>query len=88
VASTATPSPAPFVSKLSEEDQTKADEASAKSVFSLLDKNRDGKVSADEMALSSRMRPLFEQAGVSFTEPMPVEQFVANYVRIQKSKRT
>jgi hypothetical protein len=63
-------------------------EEQAKSVFSLLDKNRDGKISAEEMASSSRMRPLFEQAGINFSEPMPAEQFVSNYVRIQKSKRT
>lgn len=80
--------PAPAISKLSEEDQTKADEAQAKSVFSLLDTNHDGKISATEMASSSRMRPLFEQAGINFNEPMPVDQFVSNYVRIQKSKRT
>ena len=89
VASSATTTPKPaYVSNLSEEDQTKADEAQAKSVFSLLDKNHDGKISAEEMASSSRMRPLFEQAGVSFTEPMPAEQFVSNYVRIRKSQRT
>lgn len=83
------PSPAPAaVSKLSEEDLAKADEAQAKSTFSILDKNSDGKLSAEEMARSSRIRPLFEQAGLNFKEPMPSDQFVSNYVRIQKSKRT
>ncbi|QDT54529.1 EF hand [Caulifigura coniformis] len=86
---TATPAAAPtFTSTLSDEDRSKADEAQAKSLFSILDKNRDGKVSAEEMAGSSRMRPLFEQAGLNFNEPMPVDQFVSNYVRIQKAKRT
>jgi len=85
----AVPAAAPtFTSTLSEDDRAKADEAQAKNLFSILDKNRDGKVSADEMAGSSRMRPLFEQAGLNFNEPMPVDLFVSNYVRIQKSKRT
>ncbi len=83
------PSAAPaVVSKLTEEDLAKADEAQAKSTFSILDKNSDGKLSAEEMARSSRIRPLFEQAGLNFKEPMPSDQFVSNYVRIQKSKRT
>jgi Ca2+-binding EF-hand superfamily protein len=80
--------PKAYVSTLSEDDRTKADEAAAKSVFSILDKNRDGKVSSDEMAVSRQMRPLFEQAGINFNEPMPADQFVSNYVRIQKNKRT
>jgi Ca2+-binding EF-hand superfamily protein len=84
VASTTTP----VISKLSEEDQTKVDEAQAKSVFSILDKNHDGKITAEEIATSTRIGPQFQQAGVSFKEPMAVEQFVSNYVRIQKSKRT
>jgi len=88
VAATPKPAAPAFVSTLSEEDRTKADEAQAKSVFSILDKNKDGKISAEEIASSTRLGPLFQQAGVSFTEPMPADQFVSNYVRIQKSKRT
>jgi Ca2+-binding EF-hand superfamily protein len=90
VASTtpSTSSPPKFVSKLSEEDQAKADEAQAKSVFSLLDKNHDNKISAEEIAISTQMGPLFKQAGVTFAEPMPADQFVSNYVRIRKSQRT
>ncbi len=82
------PAIAASVPKLSEEDQAKSDEAQAKSVFSILDRNSDGKLSAEEMARSSKIRPLFEQAGIKFDEPMPSDQFVANYVRIQKSRRT
>ena len=86
--SASSPAIAASVPKLSEEDQAKSDEAQAKSVFSILDRNNDGKLSAEEMARSSKIRPLFEQAGIKFDEPMPSDQFVSNYVRIQKSRRT
>jgi hypothetical protein len=82
-------SAAPVVaSKLTEEEQAKADEAQAKNSFSYLDTDKDGKISAAEMARSSRIRPMFEQAGIKFDEPMSAEQFVSTYVKIRKSQRT
>ena len=89
IASTApTPSPAPVASKLSEEELTKADEAQGKNIFSALDRDHDGKITAAEMATSTRIRPMFEQAGIKFDQPMQSDQFVSNYVRLRKGQRT
>ncbi len=88
VAASVQPAAQPVASTLSEEDQAKVDEAQARSTFSILDRNRDGLLSAEEMARSSRIRPLFEEAGLSFEQPMPTDQFVSHYVRIQKNKRS
>ena len=40
------------------------------------------------MARSSRIRPMFEQAGIKFDEPMSADQFVSTYVKIRKGQRT
>lgn len=54
----------------------------AERLFSILDRNRDGSISADEWDISRRLKPLFEKAGVDLAQPMSSEQFVGHYVRI------
>ncbi len=89
----ATPAPATaaaapvVVSTITAEEQAKIDAAQAKNYFASLDRDRDGKVSAEEMARSTRVRPLFEAAGFNFKEPMPSDQFISNYVEIQKKNK-
>ena len=73
---------------MSPEERAKVDAEQAKNFFGMLDKDRDGKLSAPEMANSKTIRPLFESAGLNFNEPMSTDQFVTNYVAIQKGKRT
>ncbi|HVJ85400.1 MAG TPA: hypothetical protein VM452_07125 [Caulifigura sp.] len=82
---TSTPPAAPVVI-LSDEEKSKAFAAQATNAFQMLDRNRDGKVSLDEFPATSKIRPMFEQAGLNFNEPMASDQFVSNYVRIYKSK--
>lgn len=77
-----------IVATMSPEERAKVDAEQAKNFFGMLDKDRDGKLSAPEMANSKTIRPLFESAGLNFNEPMSTDQFVTNYVAIQKGKRT
>ncbi len=49
--------------------------------FALLDENKDGKASIDELGKLKKLRPTFEQAGIRLDQEMSADQFVANYVR-------
>lgn len=54
----------------------------AEAMFRLLDRDRDGVVTPEEWDRSSRLKPMFESAGVDLTEPMTREMFITHYVRI------
>ncbi|MCA8995942.1 MAG: hypothetical protein KDA80_03130 [Planctomycetaceae bacterium] len=56
------------------------------SMFRILDRDRDGSVSVDEWNASSRLKPMFEKAGVDLASPMPKEAFLAHYVKISESQ--
>jgi hypothetical protein len=49
--------------------------------FALLDENKDGKASIDELGKLKKLRPTFEQAGIRLDQEMSADQFVANYVK-------
>ncbi len=49
--------------------------------FGMMDKNQSGRIEEDEWNQSSRLRPMFEQAGVKIVE-MGQDEFVRNYVRV------
>ncbi|MBL8819446.1 MAG: EF-hand domain-containing protein [Planctomyces sp.] len=56
-------------------------EQDAQRFFGMMDKNQSGRIEEDEWNQSSRLRPMFEQAGVKIVE-MGQEEFVRNYVRV------
>ena len=49
--------------------------------FDRLDSNRDGSVAGDEWSQSRHIKPMFEQAKIDISKPMPKKQFVEAYLR-------
>jgi hypothetical protein len=49
--------------------------------FRLLDGDRDGRASPQELTKLKKLRPAFEKAGISLDQEMTQEQFVANYLK-------
>jgi len=62
-------------------DESDPNVSQGRKYFALLDDNKDGKASADELAKLKKLRPMFEQAGVRLDQEMSADQFVANYVK-------
>lgn len=58
----------------------------AKSYFSRLDSDGDGRLSADEWERSRRTRGMFEEAGLRL-ENMSADEFTRNYVRLSASSQ-
>lgn len=54
----------------------------AESMFRLMDANRDGALSTEEWAKSTKLRPQFETAGIDLSTPMPKDAFVEHFVRL------
>ena len=63
------------------------DELKARNYFSLLDVNKDGEVSAAEMAKSQRVATQFQQSGVDASAPMTLDEFVRNYLQSSKPQQ-
>lgn len=59
--------------------------AKAKNYFSLMDENKDSLLSREELEKSNRVKTKFKEAGVEFTQPMTIDQFVETYVRVSSS---
>lgn len=57
----------------------------ARDTFARMDKNNDGGIAEDEWAVSQRVRPMFENAGVNVVLPMNLDSFVANYRQAKAS---
>jgi hypothetical protein len=57
----------------------------ARNYFSLMDENKDGMISAEELEKSNRVRLMFKNAGVDLAQPMDSDQFVETYVRVSAS---
>jgi hypothetical protein len=57
----------------------------AKNYFSLMDENKDGTVTPDELEKSNRVKSMFKDAGIDLTKPMNSDQFVETYVRVSSS---
>ena len=66
-------------STMSAEDRQKTEE-SGKKYFASMDKNKNGKVDADEWAASSRIRPWFEKSGIKMGA-MSEQEFSQNFVK-------
>lgn len=62
-------------------DESDPNVSQGRKYFALLDQNKDGKASVDELGKLRKLRPTFEQAGISLDQEMSADQFVANYVR-------
>lgn len=60
-------------------------EREARETFARMDSNRDGGIAEEEWARSQRIRPMFENAGISVSLPMDTDAFVTNY-RSAKAK--
>ncbi len=54
----------------------------AENMFRLIDKDRDGSLSAAEWGGASRLKPRFESAGADLNSPMPKEVFVDFFVKL------
>lgn len=52
-----------------------------KQAFSIVDANKDGKASPDELTRINKLRAGFEKAGAKFDQEMTQDQFVAYYVQ-------
>jgi hypothetical protein len=63
------------------ETESNTDELKARNYFSLLDVNKDGEVSAAEMAKSQRVTAQFQESGVEASFPMALDEFVRNYLQ-------
>jgi hypothetical protein len=50
-----------------------------KRVFFLLDRDKDGMASVEELSKLQRMRPAFENAGIDLQQPMTENQFIEAY---------
>ena len=56
------------------------DTAKAREYFGILDADKSGRVEPGEWAISRRLKPMFERAGVDLSEPLTAEQFTAGYL--------
>ncbi|MEQ9411374.1 MAG: hypothetical protein RIK87_26910 [Fuerstiella sp.] len=65
-------------------EQVEQHVANAKRFFPFLDRDRDGKISVEEMSNSRRIRPMFEQAGIKI-EAMSEDQFAKNYTKAMEA---
>lgn len=50
--------------------------------FRLLDQNRNGMIDAEEWERSSKLKPLFIQAGIDINQPLERESFIAYFVQV------
>lgn len=57
----------------------------ARDTFTRMDKNNDGGIAEEEWAVSQRVRPMFEDAGINVVLPMNLDSFVANYRQAKAS---
>lgn len=68
-------------SKKAENDRV---ERSAKRYFELLDADKDGSASVEELLRLQRLRPAFEAAGIKLDEEMSETQFLEAYLKAQQ----
>jgi hypothetical protein len=66
---------------LSEDDP---DARTAKKFFQLLDRDADGTASVEELSKLQKLRPKFEEAGVSLDKDMSEKQFVDAYLKANR----
>ena len=57
----------------------------ARNYFSLMDENKDGQISAEELDKSNRVKSMFKNAGIDLTQPMSSAQFIETYVRVSST---
>jgi hypothetical protein len=62
-------------------DESDPNVSQGRKYFALLDVNKDGKASTDELGKLKKLRPMFESAGVRLDQEMSADQFVANYAK-------
>lgn len=55
----------------------------ARDTFARMDKNTDGGIAEDEWASSQRIRPMFDNAGITVSLPMDLDAFVANFRQVR-----
>ena len=75
----------PSDSNLTEEQQKRMAEASSR-VFSAIDRDRDGKLSAEEIKSNPRIAPMFERAGLTITS-MSKEEFSSVFSKAMEKMR-
>jgi hypothetical protein len=62
-------------------DESDPNVSQGRKYFALLDGNKDGKASVDELSKLKKLRPLFESANIRLDQEMSADQFVANFVK-------
>ncbi|MDQ3329030.1 MAG: hypothetical protein M3552_00010, partial [Planctomycetota bacterium] len=67
-------------------DESDANVRQGRMYFSVLDANRDGRASVEELGKLKKLRPMFEEAGVRLDQDMTGDEFVANYAKAAKNK--
>lgn len=85
VSATLEPSPAKIAEAESSPTDRLTDEATR--FFERLDQDKDGAISSEEWKRSIRIRAMFEDGGVDLSQPTSSEQFIQNYVRLEKAGR-
>lgn len=63
-------------------DMSSPEAIRGRNMFRLLDKDRSGNISTEEWQASSRLKPMFENAGVDLSKPMDQNAFITQYVKI------
>lgn len=63
---------------------SRASEQTSAYVFSLMDRNRDGRIDRGEWDRSQTVRPWFEDEGIEFTGEMSREDFVSHMSKLAK----
>jgi Ca2+-binding EF-hand superfamily protein len=63
-------------------DESDPNVVQARKYFALLDGDKNGKASVEELAKLKKLRPLFEQAGIQLDREMSADEFAANYVKV------
>lgn len=61
-------------------------EKEAHSRFYLMDGNGDGSLTSDEWANSRKIRPMFENAGIDISQPMPEAAFIEHYKKLNANR--
>jgi hypothetical protein len=72
------------VTPLTDEEKNSVEGRQATNYVSQLDRNKNGQIDPEEWSISRRIKPQFEQAGVNLSQPMPVDQFIALYVKLNR----
>lgn len=66
-------------------DMSSPEAIRGRNMFRLLDKDRSGNISTEEWQASSRLKPMFENAGVDLSKPMDQDAFITQYVKIEST---